>query len=152
MHKRLTPWVAAAALLIALVGAPAVADDKTPDGTIQLSEGSVAAGIGWSWGRGTLQYKGMTYHFKVEGLSVAEVGITSATASGSVYNLSSLEDFGGVFAAAGAEGTAGKGRGRFLAAQRQGRRDQPEERDQGREYQDRRVGTEVHAREVTSGP
>jgi hypothetical protein len=111
MQKRLTPWIAAAALLIAMVGAPAVADDKTPDGTIQLSEGSVAAGIGWSWGRGTLQYKGMTYHFKVEGLSVAEVGITSATASGSVYNLSTLEDFGGVFAAAGAEGTAGKGGG-----------------------------------------
>ena len=45
------------------------------------------------------------------GLTVAEVGITQAEASGSVYNLKSLEDFDGIFAAAGAEGTAGKGAG-----------------------------------------
>jgi hypothetical protein len=34
------------------------AEKKTPDGTVRLSEGSVAVGIGWSWGHGTLSFKG----------------------------------------------------------------------------------------------
>jgi hypothetical protein len=97
-----------AALLLVV---PALAEDKAPDATIRLSEGSVAAGIGWSWGRGEISYMGKTYHVKIEGLSVAEVGITKATATGTVYNLKKVEDLGGVYAAAGAEGTAGKGAG-----------------------------------------
>jgi hypothetical protein len=48
---------------------------------------------------------------KVEGISVAEVGVTRAEASGNVYNLKTVEDLNGVYAAAGAEGTAGKGAG-----------------------------------------
>ena len=42
---------------------------------------------------------------------MAEGGITRAEASGSVYNLKGIDDFNGVYAAAGAEGTAGKGAG-----------------------------------------
>ena len=71
----------------------------------------MAAGIGWTWGKGELSFQGKTYPFKVDGLSVAEVGVTKAEATGNVYNLKKLEDFGGVYAAAGAEGTAGKGAG-----------------------------------------
>jgi hypothetical protein len=98
--------------LTALLTAPSIArDDKTPDATIRISEGSVAVGIGWTWGRGDVNYKGKTYHFKIEGLSVAEVGVTKAEATGSVYNLKSVDDLNGVFAAAGTEGTAGKGAG-----------------------------------------
>ena len=74
------------------------------------SEGTVAAGIGWSWGKGTLRTWARRTLSNL-GLTVAEVGITKAEASGSVYNLKSIEDFNGVFAAAGAEGTAGKGAG-----------------------------------------
>jgi hypothetical protein len=110
MHRRWFVSVALAAL-VALLASPAVADDKKPDATLRLSEGSVAAGIGWSWGNGELNYAGKTYKFKVGGLSVAEVGVTKAEATGSVYNLKSIDDFDGVYAAAGAEGTAGKGAG-----------------------------------------
>ncbi|HEY4229004.1 MAG TPA: hypothetical protein VGO79_02470 [Thermoanaerobaculia bacterium] len=104
-------WVALAALAVAAFVAPVWAEDKMPDATLTLSEGTVAAGIGWSWGNGTLSYKGQTYKVKIDGLSVAEVGITKASASGTVYNLKSIDDFDGVYAAAGAEGTAGKGAG-----------------------------------------
>lgn len=109
MHRR---WIALIVLaaVVALVG-PALAEDKEPDATLKLSEGSVAVGIGWSWGKGELKYKGMTHKFKVSGLSIAEVGVTKAEATGTVYNLKSLADFEGVYAAAGAEGTAGKGAG-----------------------------------------
>lgn len=107
-------WVALAVLALgalAFLAAPARAEDKMPDATLTLSEGTVAAGVGWSWGNGTLSYKGQTYRVKIDGLSVAEVGITKASASGTVYNLKSVDDFDGVYAAAGAEGTAGKGAG-----------------------------------------
>jgi hypothetical protein len=111
MRHRLNVWFAAATVAVLLVAAAALGADKVPDATIRLSEGSVAAGIGWNWASGDLMYQGKTYHFKVEGLSVAEVGITKAEATGHVYNLKSLDDFNGVFAAASAEGTAGRGAG-----------------------------------------
>jgi hypothetical protein len=113
MRRGRIAWVALVVLAVAaFVAGPARAeDDKMPDATLTLSEGSVAAGIGWSWGNGTLSYKGETYRVKVDGLSVAEVGITKASATGTVYNLKSIDDLEGVYAAAGAEGTAGKGAG-----------------------------------------
>ncbi|HTR02584.1 MAG TPA: hypothetical protein VMN82_05255 [Thermoanaerobaculia bacterium] len=102
------------AVLVALgmlaVGS-AVAEDKKVDATLKLSEGSFAAGIGWSWGHGTLTYMGKSYKVKVEGLAVGEVGLTNVKAKGNVYNLKKLEDFDGVYAAGGAGATAGKGAG-----------------------------------------
>jgi hypothetical protein len=83
---------------------------KKPDGTVKLTEGAVAVGIGWTWGRGTLTYKGKTQKFKVEGLSVGELGVTKAEASGNVFNLKNLEDFSGIYRAASAGATAVKGK------------------------------------------
>src|SRR5262245_65600014 len=97
------------AMLLCLAAVGSAADKKTPDGTIKLSEGSVAAGIGWSWGHGTLNYKGKTQKFKVEGLYVGEVGITKAEATGNVFNLKSVEDFGGIYGAEGAGAYEAKG-------------------------------------------
>ena len=111
MQRRWTLWPGVLAAAAFLTNAPAVADEKTPDATIRISEGSVAVGIGWNWGRGVVTYEGQTYHFKIEGLSVAEVGVTKAHATGSVYNLKELADLDGVYAAAGAGGTAGNGAG-----------------------------------------
>ena len=54
---------------------------STPDGTISLSADSVAAGIGISWGSGSLTYKGKTYPISVDGLSVGDAGISKITAS-----------------------------------------------------------------------
>jgi hypothetical protein len=106
-------WIVSVALagMVALLAGRALAEDKTPDATLALTEGSVAAGIGWTWGNGELTYAGKTYKVKVEGLSVAEVGVTKAVATGNVYNLKDISDFEGVYAAAGTEGTAGKGAG-----------------------------------------
>jgi hypothetical protein len=72
------------------------------DATIRISSGSVAAGIGWSWGKGTLTFKGKEYPLSVKGLSIGKVGITKATASGEVYHLKNLKDFDGNYTAAGA--------------------------------------------------
>jgi hypothetical protein len=80
------------------------------DATIRLSSGSVAAGIGFSWGSGTLTYKGKDYPVSVKGLSLGKVGITKATASGEVYHLKTLKDFDGNYTAAGAGITLAGGR------------------------------------------
>jgi hypothetical protein len=83
---------------------------EKPDATIRISSGSVAAGIGWSWGKGTLTYKGKDYPLSVKGLSIGKVGITKATASGEVYHLKTLKDFDGNYTAAGAGITLAGGR------------------------------------------
>lgn len=95
------------------LGVDKKADQKNPppDATLTLSEGSVAAGIGWSWGKGHLMYQGKTHPFRLEGLSVGEVGVTKAKAEGKVYGLKNLEDFEGVYGAASAEITAQEGQG-----------------------------------------
>jgi plastocyanin domain-containing protein len=89
----------------------AIAQDKKPDATLAMSEGQVAVGIGYSWGKGVLDYQGKKYNFKVKGLSVVDVGISKATSSGKVYNLKKLEDFNGNYTAASAEGTLAGGAG-----------------------------------------
>lgn len=71
------------------------------DALIEFSGGSVAAGIGFSWGSGTLTQAGKTYPLKIEGLSVGSVGLTKASAWGKVYNLKKLEDINGTYAAVG---------------------------------------------------
>ena len=110
MLRRMTTWIAVGGMVALLTGSAVAQGAKKPDGTVKLTEGSVAAGIGWSWGRGTLSYKGKTYKFKVEGLSVGEVGVTKAQATGNVFTLKNLEDFSGIYRAASAGAAAVKGK------------------------------------------
>src|SRR5262249_58777444 len=93
----------------ALLAAPAFAEDKKPDGTIEFTGGSVAAGIGFSWGSGKLTYKGKTHEISVDGLSVGDVGVTRVSLSGNVYNLKNLEDVNGNYTGVGAGATVGGG-------------------------------------------
>jgi hypothetical protein len=93
-----------------ITGFTQAAKEEKPDATIRLSGGGVAAGIGFSWGKGTLTYKGKDYPISVKGLSLGKVGITSATASGGVYHLKKLEDFDGNYTGVGAGMTLAGGR------------------------------------------
>ena len=77
MRRGVIGLVAIGSLLSLLVGL-ALAQAKKPDATLALSEGTVAVGIGFSWGKGTLTYQGKTYPVKVQGLSVGEVGVSRA--------------------------------------------------------------------------
>jgi hypothetical protein len=110
MHRMVIALLMVGSLLSVPAGL-ATAQDKKPDAKLTLSEGSVAVGIGYSWGKGTLTYKGKTYPVKVSGLSVGELGVTRASATGDVFNLKKLADFDGNYAAGGAEGTVGGGAG-----------------------------------------
>ena len=99
------------AILLLVVGVmtgftQAATQESKPDATLRLSGGSFAAGVGFSWGSGTLTYKGKDYPVKVNGLSLGKVGITSSSAHGEVYNLKKLQDFNGHYDV-GAKGTRG---------------------------------------------
>ena len=76
------------------------------DATLRMSIGGVHLGIGGSSGSGTLTYRGRNYPFRVSGLAVGRVGVTSSSAVGDVFNLRHLRDFNGHYNVGGA-GTRG---------------------------------------------
>jgi hypothetical protein len=79
-----------------------VPDNTKPDGTLTLSGGSVAVGIGYTWGHGELKTSDQTQKFTIKGISVVDVGATGFDARGTVYSLKTLTDFPGTYVAAGA--------------------------------------------------
>jgi hypothetical protein len=85
-----------------VAGAGLAAAQSVPSGTLELSGGSVAAGIGYTWAHGTLIFDGQKYRLKVQGLSILQVGISAYTASGTVYNLTKLSDINGIYTAVSA--------------------------------------------------
>ena len=84
----------------------AAENESKPDATLRLSGGAFALGVGFSWGSGTLTYKGKNYPVKVNGFSVGKVGVTGSSAYGEIFNLKHLQDFNGHYNVGGA-GTRG---------------------------------------------
>ena len=97
-------------VISSLLAGFAHAASAPPDATIRFHGGAVAVGIGWSWGKGTLTYKGKDYPISVKGLSLGKVGITGVTASGEVHNLKKIQDFDGNYTGVGAGITLAGGR------------------------------------------
>jgi hypothetical protein len=109
--KRIFAITSILIMLGLLVTGGAISQSKPADGTVHLSQGSVAAGIGYTWGGGTLEFQGSKYPLKVKGLSIGQAGISKAEAVGQVYNLTKIEDFNGNYTAGGVEGTLAGGAG-----------------------------------------
>lgn len=84
---------------------------KAADAALTFSGGAVAAGIGFVWGSGQLEYQGETHPVKISGLSVVDVGAAKLDASGSVYNLKRLQDFDGIYTTFSAGATIAGGGG-----------------------------------------
>ncbi len=107
--------VVAVAFLLGMLGAAYSEEAKAkPDATITLESKSVAAGIGFSWGDGKLNYDGHTYKLSVDGLTVGSVGASHVTATGEVFKLKKLADFNGRYAAVVGEATVGGGAGGLI--------------------------------------
>ena len=105
-------WVCTvfAAAVMALAVFPARAADDTT-GRVTIETMSVAAGLGYSWGTGVLEFRGEQYPFTVKGFSIVDVGVARRVARGEVYGLKNPEDFEGTFMAAIAGATLGGGAG-----------------------------------------
>jgi hypothetical protein len=94
-------FVSSVAAADAASSPPPVAEGAIPSAYVWLSGGSVAIGIGYTWGHGSLYYSKdqKQYKFKLSGVSVADVGGAGITAEGEVYNLSSPADLSGKYSA-----------------------------------------------------
>ena len=74
-------------------------DDKLPSGTVALNLKSVALGVGANFGDGSLNFQGRSYPFSISGLSLVDIGISTFTGAGKVYDLRSAADLTGTYAA-----------------------------------------------------
>ena len=122
MRKSAVSLVASALLFgVVLVAGAEAPDESTAEessdavtgtqtvGTLNLTGGSVAAGVGFTWGHGQLNYGGQSHPFKISGLSLVDVGAANIAASGHVYNLKNLADFNGNYVAMSAGMTVAAG-------------------------------------------
>jgi hypothetical protein len=105
MQARLSGASAALVLLLLVaacqssvkLGPDAVAG-LTPDGTVQMDQVQVAYIGSAGGGNGTLYYRGGAYPFKVGGIGVGGIGVSTLDAEGEVYKLNRLIDFPGAYA------------------------------------------------------
>jgi hypothetical protein len=100
----------AVVLLFSVVMVAAQPQDPYPVGEVTIKATQVAAGVGWTWGGGTLKFKGKSYPFKIKGLNVAAVGVAKLNAKGDVYNLTAPTDLAGTYVTATAGAAVIKGK------------------------------------------
>jgi hypothetical protein len=106
--RRVVQGLIAVAALVLTVDL-AWAEDTT--GKVTIETMSAGVGLGVTWGDGVLEYRGETYPFTVRSFDVGDIGVAKVIATGMVFNLKSVEDFSGMFAAVVASGTLGGGAG-----------------------------------------
>jgi hypothetical protein len=105
---REVPWLprglfaASAAVLLSLAacatqtGAPSL-QGKPLSGYVQMRHVHAAYIGSGSAGDGTLSYMGHTYPFRVGGLGIGGIGVSTVQATGEVYGLRRLSDFPGAY-------------------------------------------------------
>jgi hypothetical protein len=94
----LMPSFAAAASLMA----------NHPSGTVTIDQGQAGFIVTAGYGGGVLKYEGKSYGFQIGGLGVGGFGASSLKATGIVYDLNSVTDFAGPYAAIRAGGAVGE--------------------------------------------
>jgi len=85
----------------------AMAEDRTPSGTIVIDETQIMWIVGGDIGGGTLQFQGKSYKFKTDGLKLGGFGVNKVKLTGDVYDLKNVADFAGVYGVAEAGVTLG---------------------------------------------
>jgi hypothetical protein len=98
--KTLKQVIMAVALVAVSAANAAAAEGQKPSGNVTIESRSIAAGIGVSWGDGKLSFQGKEYPFSIDGLTLVDFGISKASATGEVYNLTDLSKFAGTYVAA----------------------------------------------------
>ncbi len=102
-RRNILVWFAPLLVVAVALSAWAAKDEPLyPVGSLTMEATTIAAGVGFNWGDGTLKFQGKEVKFKVKGLDVAAVGISRVTATGDVYNLKEISDLAGTYTQAGA--------------------------------------------------
>lgn len=89
------------------VARTATSATPTVSATASFTTTNIAVGVGYSWGHGVLTYRGRTYPFTVKGLNALGIGASTMNGTAEIYNMRNLNDFAGIYGAAGAVATAG---------------------------------------------
>ena len=84
-------------------------DERVPSGLVTLTLRTVALGIGGSSGEGTLSFQGRNYPFSISGMSLVDIGISTYSGAGKVYDLRTPADLNGTYAASQATFAIGGG-------------------------------------------
>jgi hypothetical protein len=95
-------------------------ESPKPSGKVSIESRSIAAGIGVTWGDGKLSFKGKDYPFSIDGLTVVDFGISKASATGDVYDLTDVAKFPGTYVAAEAGFTLAGGVGGMVLRNQDG--------------------------------
>jgi hypothetical protein len=92
--------VAAAAAVIGVATPAAAGDDLVKSATLTLKGWKVAFIGSAGQSKGELTFQGKTRKFKMSGLGIGGVGISTSEATGVVYNMNSMDDFTGSYTSA----------------------------------------------------
>lgn len=84
------------AALVLSAALPAVADD-VKSGTLTMSSWKVAFIGSAGQSKGVLSYGGKSRKFKMTGLGIGGVGVSTSDATGVVYNMKNADDFLGTY-------------------------------------------------------
>ncbi len=109
-----------AILAVSLAAVAQEAQHFAKVGRVNFTIKSVAAGVGYSWGKGHFIFKDKTYPIKVKGLSIVTAGISSTNVVGDVYNLQDPSDIAGDYTVLKAGAAAGVGMARATAKNAKG--------------------------------
>ena len=99
--RTLTLMTVAAAVAVIGAATPVVAgDDLVKSGTLTLKGWKVAFIGSAGQSKGQLSFQGKTRKFKMTGLGIGGMGISTSEATGVVYNLKTIDDFTGSYTSA----------------------------------------------------
>jgi hypothetical protein len=110
-YQRLAHGLAAGLMIVCVFSAGGSAQSARPShpsASVSIHQVQVAFIGSGAVGGGTLYFRGRSYPFKLGGLGIGGIGISTLDASGSVYNLRRLEDFNGVYGQARTGWAAGE--------------------------------------------
>ncbi len=110
LAKLLAPIAFAALALQTLQ--PVAADDLKKSGTVEIKQTQIAFIGSGNLGGGKLYFGGKTYNFTIGGLGIGGFGVSTMTAVGTVYNMTSASQFAGAYVQGRygyAAGTSGSG-------------------------------------------
>ena len=95
-------------------------DPRPVSGTMSFKSKSIALGAGVSWGDGALNFQGKNYPFSISELSLVDLGFSSVSGTGRVYNLTNLADFSGNYVATQATFSVSGGTGELTMTNAKG--------------------------------
>ncbi len=88
--------------LVAMLLSISASSSYAGTGSVRLRVFKAGFIIGGGGGKGSLNYQGHTYYFRVGGIGVGTIGIAETSYAGIAYNLRSPADIYGTYSAAGA--------------------------------------------------